>query len=113
MAVYRGILQNGKLVKASSTAIKVVSTSKDSTVVAFPADVRMAYVQATNRFIDDRITLGPLTVWSVKTKPKELAFENGATEGGGGKWLCFEVDTAAALTARSAASSKKVRARTK
>lgn len=93
MPTYKGVIQKGSLVKSSHPGISVVLVSAESVTVSFPKDVRMAYVQATNRFLDDRIRLGPLTVYSVPQKPNELVFENGSPLEGGGKWLCFQVET--------------------
>lgn len=99
MAIYRGILQKAALIKTSNTGITVISTSSSSTVVEFPTDVRLAYVQATNRFLDDRLTFGPLTVWSTRSNPKRLVFENAGNGNGG--WLCFEVDTTPGVTMKA------------
>ena len=91
MAVYRGIVQDGRLIRSNNAQITVIS-SNDWTVIAFPKDVSQAYVQATNRFIGDRLKLGALTVWSDDQEPKQLMFEN-ANGNGKGKWLCFSVKT--------------------
>ena len=107
MPIYKGILQKAAFIKTSNTGIKVISTSSSSTVVEFPTDVRLAYVQATNRFLDDRMTFGPLTVWSIRSNPKQLIFENAGNGNGG--WLCFEIDTTSgvALKASKKTAPKK------
>ena len=96
MTIYKGVVQDGKLVLSNDTRIKVVPRNDPSdpwTTLEFPEAVQRAYVLATNFFRVDRVSLDSLTVWGWGDEyPSRLAFENKGERGGDGKWFSFLVD---------------------
>lgn len=78
MAVYQGLVDRDSFVRVSdpTLSLRVISgPAGEYIAVMFPEDVSVAYVQATNWFNGDRISLGPLTVWNIASEPNTLYFE--------------------------------------
>lgn len=92
MTTYRGIVQKDAIVRSSNRGIKVIATSEKWVTVQFPADVSKAYVQATNVFRGDRVTIPSITVWTDSKETKRLMFEN-SRQARGEMFFSFQVDT--------------------